>query len=85
MVKPVKEEEEEKEEKIVTKFEGMKMLEPQPKNKERPIPYIAEFSQRGVMTIGWDRLMTPYENPKEIPPQKVAVEPSLLEDSNSKR
>ena len=56
------------------------MVKPQPDSKDRPVPYIADFSQRGVMTIGWDRLMTPYEKPQEIPPQKIAVELSLLEN-----
>ena len=56
------------------------MLMPQPESKERPIPYIVDFSQTGVMTIGWDRLMKPYDKPQEIPPERIAVEPSLFED-----
>lgn len=45
------------------------------------MPYIVDFSQTGVMTIGWDRQMKPHENPKEIPPTKIAVEPALFQKS----
>ena len=33
-----------------------------------------------MMTIGWDRLMKPYDKPQEIPPERIAVEPSLFEN-----
>ena len=48
-------------------FKGLVMFKPQSQNKERPIPYIVDFSSTGVMTIGWDRPMKPYERPVEIP------------------
>ena len=49
-------------------FKGIVVWEPQKVEKNRPNPYIADFSTTGMMTIGWDRPMTPYERPKEIPP-----------------
>ena len=33
-----------------------------------------------MMTIGWDRPMTPYDRPKEIPPIQVAVDADLLKN-----
>ena len=53
-------------------------MEAQKLEKKRPIPYIADFSQTGVMTIGWDRPMTPYEKPNEIPPTRVAINMDLM-------
>ena len=66
-------------------FKGIIMVEPQPKSTERPVPYIAEFSQTGVMTIGWDRAMKPYEKPKEIPPTQIAIEPAIFEGEKAKK
>ena len=46
----------------------------------RPIPYIVDFTPTGVMTIGWDRPMVPYNSPKEIPPTVIAVKPEIIEN-----
>ena len=40
---------------------------------DQPVPYIADLTQTGVMTIGWDRQMTPPGNYTEIPIAQVAV------------
>lgn len=48
----------------------------------RPIPYIVDFTPTGVMTIGWDRPMVPYNSPKEIPPTVIAVKPEIIENEN---
>ena len=60
-------------------FEGLTIFESQKERRDRPVPYIVDFSQTGVMTIGWDRQMKPYKTPKEIPPKQVAVKPDVLE------
>ena len=61
------------------------MFEPQPKIIERPIPYIADFSATGLLTIRWDRPMVPYNKPKEIPPTQIAVKAEILEDEDRNR
>lgn len=81
LIKPKTETKEGEENASLSNFKVQKMDQPQPMSKERPIPYIVDFSQTGVMKIGWDRLMKTYNKPKEIPSTKIAVEPSLLEES----
>ena len=44
----------------------------------RPIPYIANFTPTGVMTIAWDREMLPVEQPEKIPVSQVAIDPDLI-------
>ena len=44
------------------------------KRNDRPVPYIAGYTPTGILTIGWDRTMQPYEQPKKIPATKVAIE-----------
>jgi len=43
------------------KFEGMTYFKAQPPSKERPIPYIADYTPTGMMIIAWDRRMQPIE------------------------
>ena len=43
------------------------------------MPYIFDFSPTGVMTIGWDRYMKPYEIPSEIPPSEIAIKQELFD------
>ena len=59
-------------------FEGI-VIEDVQKEKDRPVPYIADFTPTGQMTIKWDRLMKPYERPDEIPPTKVAIDLDVYE------
>ena len=40
---------------------------------DQPVPYIVELTQKGVLTIGWDRQMVPPGNYTEIPEAQVAV------------
>jgi len=42
-------------------------MEPEPYDPQKPIPYVAEISQTGVMTIGWDKSMMPPNNYTVIP------------------
>ena len=49
----------------------------QPDDPDRPIPYILDLSQDGVLIIGWDKTMEPPEDFDRIPPTKIAVEPSI--------
>ena len=65
---------------LSSKFKGIVVFEPQKVEKNRPIPYIADFPPTGIMTIGWDRPMTPYDRPNEIPPIQVAVDADLLKN-----
>ena len=65
---------------LSSKFKGIVVFEPQKVEKNRPIPYISDFSPTGIMTIGWDRPMTPYDRPNEIPPIQVAVDADLLKN-----
>ena len=44
-----------------------------PFNQRQPIPYIADLSITGVLTIAWDRSMTPRDDFEEINPSRVAV------------
>ena len=39
----------------------------------KPIPYIADLTQKGVMTIGWNISMVPPTNYTTIPDTQVAV------------
>ena len=39
----------------------------------QPIPYIADLSITGVLTIGWDRKMTAREDFEEINPSRVGI------------
>lgn len=34
------------------------------------------------MTIGWDRTMTAYEKPKDIPPERIAVEATIMDQAD---
>lgn len=64
------------------------MFDAQGYDPNRPIPYIVDYSPTGVMTIGWDRLMTPFQNFTIIPPTKIAVAPEVftqLDQDNSSR
>ena len=58
---------------------GLKKFKPQQKASNRPIPYIASFSPTGEMVIAWDRLMQPVDEPDQIPPTKIVVDPSVLQ------
>ena len=58
---------------IVTESNFAGYWKPQEKRDDRPRPYIAAYSQTGLMTIGWDRTMQPAEEPKEIPITRVPV------------
>ena len=53
-------------------------MEAQEKDTRRPIPYIANFTPTGIMTIAWDRQMIPIEQPEKIPVSQVAVDPDLI-------
>jgi len=53
-------------------------MEEQEKDARRPIPYIANFTPTGVMTIAWDRQMIPIDQPEQIPVSQVAVDPDLI-------
>ena len=35
------------------------------------------------MTIGWDRVMKPYEKPKEIPSTQIAVKAEIFEEEEN--
>ena len=48
-------------------------LEPGPYNPDQPIPYIADLSVTGVLTIGWDRGMTARVDFEKINPSRVAI------------
>lgn len=41
---------------------------------ERPIPYIADLNEDGVLKIGWNKVMTAPANITEIPPTYIALE-----------
>ena len=60
----------------------LKYFEPQEQILNRPIPYIANFTPTGLMTIAWDRLMQPIEKPERIPPTLVAVDPDFMDRFN---
>lgn len=48
-------------------------FEPGPFNERQPIPYIADLSITGVLTIGWDRSMTAREDFEKINPARVGI------------
>lgn len=48
-------------------------MEPEAYDPVKPVPYIADMTPTGVMTIGWDRTMTPPMNFTVIPQVQVAV------------
>lgn len=62
----------------VSDFDGIVVLEAQDE-LDRPVPYIANFTPTGLMTIAWDRKMKAYEKPQEIPATKVAVDVELVQ------
>ena len=58
-------------------FNGL-VIEKLSEDPDKPIPYIANFTPTGLMTIKWDRLMEPYDEPAEIPPTRVIVDSELF-------
>ena len=44
---------------------------------DRPIPYIRDLRNDGLLVIGWDRKMSPPSNYSAIEPTKVAVEEEM--------
>ena len=56
------------------------MIEPQEELENRPVPYIADFTPRGVLTIAWDQQMKPFAEPKEIPISRIAVDYEVYDD-----
>lgn len=48
--------------------------------KDRPIPYILDLQQDGLLIIGWDRKMMTPANYSAIEPTKVAVEEDYTKD-----
>ena len=63
----------------INEWDGLLYLEAQTEDARRPIPYIANFTPTGVMTIAWDRQMIPVKKPKRIPASKIAVNPGLID------
>ena len=49
------------------KFPIRDSMEPEPFDPLKPNPYVAELTQTGVMTIGWDKKMAPPKNYTFIP------------------
>lgn len=48
---------------------------------ERPIPYIVDLNEDGVLKIGWSKVMSPTVNHTEISPTFIALEEGFeLED-----
>ena len=66
-------------------FDGVVMFNRQEYSEERPIPYIADFTPTGMMTIAWDRQMQAVENPREIPKTKIAVDADIFEQGKKQR
>ena len=52
---------------------------------DRPVPYIAKFSQTGVMTIGWDRTMRAYKEHEVIPETEIAVNLNILSNEETEK
>ena len=48
-------------------------LELGPSYPGQPIPYIADLTISGVLTIGWDRTMIPREDFEKINPARVGI------------
>lgn len=44
---------------------------------QRPIPYIADLNEDGILKIGWNKVMSPPANHTEIPPTYIALEPDV--------
>ena len=66
-------------------FKGIVILKQPDEDKERPVPYVFGISSRGVMTIAFDRPMKPVEDPKVIPPTKVAINYDILSEESRNR
>ena len=64
---------------VPDEFKNLTRVYGQQKENNRPRPFISSFSMTGVMTIAWDRPMQPYEKPKQIPLQQIAVSSRLVE------
>ena len=59
------------------------MKTPQKEQDNRPVPYIADFTSRGVLKIAWNQQMKPFTEPKEIPTSRIAVDYELYDDDAS--
>ena len=57
---------------------GEVIVEPQKVEDDRPVPYVADMSPLGLMTIKWNKPMKPLSNIEEIPPTKIAVDEELF-------
>ena len=53
-------------------FEGFVIREQPVIVKEKPVPYIIDFSVTGVLRIGWDRPMTKGTDAEKLRSAKVA-------------
>ena len=47
--------------------------DPEPFEEEQPIPRIIQLTNSGLLQIGWDRRMTPFDDFKQIENTKVAL------------
>ena len=65
-------------------FNGL-VIEKLSEDPDKPIPYIANFTPTGLMTIKWDRLMEPYDEPAEIPLTRVIVDLDLFRSEPTRR
>ena len=69
---------------IMIDFAGHKHFKVQEERDDRPEPFIADYTPQGQMTIGWDRTMQPYEEPKQIPETQVALSANIVNNLGSK-